>query len=140
MRRGIGRKLVAAYSIIIGMLFFAMQTSKLFRPEAAEQEMAHMPFGLFDWGFVWADTLYAGPALIVGGILYLLRRGFFIHLGGLLLFSGFAINIYAMIFFFVGLNAVGQSMESSEIVMNLMFTILGIVCMVYVVVSGRESE
>ena len=43
--------LVAVYAIFGGLLFALIQSSKLFRPEAAEAEMLVTPIGLFEWGF-----------------------------------------------------------------------------------------
>jgi len=117
-----------------------MQTSKLFRVETAELEMAEMPFGRFDWGFVWADTLVAGPLLVIGGIFYVFRNRWKSYIGGLLIFSGFTVNLYAMIFFIIGLQAAGHPMAASEFIVNLIFTLLGIMCMISIAVDALRKD
>ena len=119
--------LVALFSAFTGIMFFVMQTGKLFRPEAAAAEMAKYPIGVFDWGFVWADTFVPGPLLLIGGILFLLKNS---RIGLLFIFCGFTINLYAMIFFAVGLHAVGSALTGEEILVNAIWTLLGFVCMV----------
>jgi len=42
---------VALISTLYGVLFFIIQTSKLFKPEAAIAEMAEWPCGLHEWIF-----------------------------------------------------------------------------------------
>ena len=117
---------VALFSAFTGLMFFISQTGKLFRPEAAAAEMAKYPIGEFDWGFVWADTFVPGPLLLIGGILFLLKNS---RLGLLFIFCGFTINLYAMIFFAVGLHAVGSALTREEILVNAIWTLLGIGCM-----------
>ena len=135
--------LIALFAIVAGLLFFAMQTSKLFRPEAAEAEMRHLPFGLFDWGYVWSDTIVAGPALFLGGILLLWGGARSLRLGQILTFAGFALNLYAIIFFTIGLRAVGEPLAGSELWFNVIITILGLASMVYLayrnVIGGHPS-
>jgi len=123
--------IVAIYAMIGGILFFIMQTSKLFRIEAAEIEMAESPLGLFDWGYVWADTLLIVPFLFVGGILLLMRNRLVHRLGRLLIFAGFLLHLYAIIFFFIGLRAIGQPVSATEFWLNIIFTILGVISMIY---------
>ncbi|MBU1694170.1 MAG: hypothetical protein KJ726_11340 [Verrucomicrobia bacterium] len=137
--RTLGTWFSGVYAILVGILFFAMQTTKLWRPEAAEAEMAKMPFGRFDWGYVWADTLVPGPALLAGGILLLIRRRAARNLGRLLVFAGFALNLYAMIFFWVGLEVVGQPLAAGELWMNLAFTILGVLVMIHVALQAMRE-
>ena len=140
MKTHVSRLVISTYSILVGLLFFAMQTSKLFRVETSELEMAEMPFGLFDWGFVWADTLVAGPMLLIGGIVLLFGNRQMFRLGGLLVFSGFTVNLYAMIFFVIGLNAMGHPMAVSEFVVNLIFTMLGLMCMISIAVDAIRND
>ena len=121
--------MVALISTLYGVLFFIIQTSKLFRPEAAAAEMAEWPCGLFDWGYVWSDTLILGPLLLVGGILLLLRNSS--RLGQLFAFTGFAINLYATIFLYVGLRTVDFSMSDGEWAFLVVPAFIGLLCMIY---------
>jgi hypothetical protein len=135
--------LIAALAILGGLAFFLMQTSRLLRPESAEIELATLPLGRFNWGFVWSDTLVAGPALLVGGILLLARKPWIGRLGQLLAFTGFAINLYAMIFLWIGLAAIGQPMRGAELWNIAVLTFLGVLCMIYLGIQlargGPES-
>jgi hypothetical protein len=134
--------LIAALAILGGLAFFLVQTSRLFRPESAEIELATLPLGRFNWGFVWSDTLVAGPALLVGGILLLTRKPWIGRLGQLLAFTGFAINLYALIFFWIGLAAIGQPMLGAELWSIVVLTLLSVLCMIYLAIelAGRGPE
>ncbi len=131
--RGLGEKaskyLIAFYAILGGLTFFLVQTSKLFRPESAEIEMITSPIGRYDWGYVWSDTVIAGPALLIGGIALLLRNIRVQRIGQLLVFTGFAINLYAMVCIWVGLWALGHPMKGSLLWINIILTALGVFCM-----------
>ncbi|MBC8484532.1 MAG: hypothetical protein ISS16_03670 [Ignavibacteria bacterium] len=120
--------LVSIFSIFTGLMFFIMQTGKLFTPEEAEAEMLKLPMGLFDWGYVWSDTIIAGPSLFIGGMLLIWGNK---ALGHLLVFTGFAINLYAMIFLFIGFNVVGSPIVGFDLYLNVIWTLLGMLCMVY---------
>ena len=132
--------LTALYAILGGMAFFVIQTSKLLRPESAEIVMAASPLGRFDWGYVWSDTLVAGPALLIGGILLLARNRFVLRLGRLLVFAGFAINLYAMIGLWVGFSAIGQPMHGAVLWMNIILTFLGALCMIHLGIQAARDE
>lgn len=118
---------IGVYAILAGMLFFVLQTARFVHPEVSESAMRETFFGLFEWGFVWADTLVAGPFLLFGGVLMFGRHA---RLGELLAFAGFAINLYAIVFFFVGLDAVGRPVSGFELYFNLSFTFFATVAMV----------
>ncbi len=122
------RRIVSILAIFYGFLFLFTQTVKLFRPTTAEAEMAALPFGLFDWGFVWADTLVIVPMLLLGGLL--LTGGLF-RWGALFIFCGMGINLYATIFFIVGLYAVDYHLSIPELTFLLITAFLGVLCMVY---------
>ena len=124
--------LVVIFSIFTGIIFFVIQTTKLFRPEEAEKEMLKLPIGLYDWGYVWSDTLVAGPALLIGGLLLIYGNK---ALGYLLIFTGFAINLYAMIFLFIGFNILGAPIVGFDLYLNAVWTLLGILCMIYCTIS-----
>ena len=132
--------LIAGYAVACGMGFFIMQTGKLLRPEAANIEMASFPLGRFDWGYVWSDTLVAGPALLIGGIVLLARSRFAQRLGQLLVFTGFAINLYAMIGFWVGFWAIGQPMHGPELWINIILTFLGVLCMIHLAIQAVRDR
>ena len=134
-KRGLSTCFAGVYAVLVGILFFLMQTTKLIRPDAAEAEMAELPFGLFDWGYVWSDTLVAGPALLAGGILLLSRNQAAHGLGRILVFAGFTVNLYAMIFFCIGLEAVGHPMSTAELWLNVAFTALGVITMIHIAVE-----
>jgi len=120
---------VALISILYGGLFFIIQTSKLFRPEAAAVEMAEWPCGLYEWGYVWSDSLVLGPLLLAGGILLLLRSSS--RLGQLFAFTGLAINLYATIFLYVGLRTVEFSMSDGEWTFLIVPAFIGLLCMIH---------
>jgi len=124
--------LVVIFSIFTGLMFFIMQTSKLFRPEEAEKEMLELPIGMYDWGYVWSDTLVAGPALLFGGLILAWGNK---ALGHLLVFTGFAINLYAMIFLFIGFNILDAPIIGFDLHLNATWTLLGILCMIYCAIS-----
>lgn len=131
---------IASYAILGGMAFFFMQSEKLLRPESAESEMAALPLGSYNWGYVWSDTLVAGPALLLGGIFLLLRNGMMQRLGQLLAFTGFAINLYAMIGLWVGYWALGSPMQGAELWINIVLTFLGVLSMIYLAVQLITGE
>lgn len=122
--------LIALYAIFGGAAFFSIQTGRLLKPAASEAAFAQLPLGRFNWGFVWSDTLMAGPALLIGGLLMLGRRDAIKRLGRLLTFAGFAINLYAMIILWIGLAAIGEPMRAGELGMNIVLTFLGVLCMI----------
>ena len=122
-------KVVAVLSLLYGLAFFLLNTSKLFRPAAAEEEMAKLPYGLFDWGYVWSDTLVMGPLFAIGGILLMLRSGS--RLGQLFAFTGFAVNLYATIFLYVGCTAVEFALGTGELLFLLLPGFIGLFAMVY---------
>jgi hypothetical protein len=135
--------IVGLLAFLYGVLFFITQTSKLFSPESAEADMLKEPFGLFDWGFVWADTVFLGLMLLIGGILLLFLSGDRARrLGHLLAFAGFAMNLYATIFFVVGLQAAGEPMSGGELAVNTAFAFVGLLCMIWsaVVIAGKPSR
>jgi len=123
--------LVALYAIIGGILFVIIQSSKLFHPEKAEQEMLTKPMGLLEWGYVWADTLVPAPFLLLGGILLFLLSGACRRIGGLLVFAGFALNLYAMIILWTGLPKIGQTMPPYLFWINVVLTLLGVLGMIF---------
>ncbi|MBN2001689.1 hypothetical protein JW935_29380 [candidate division KSB1 bacterium] len=122
------RRIVSILAIFYGFLFLFTQTGKLLQPLTAETEMAKLPFGLFDWGYVWADTLIIVPMLLIGGTLL---PGKQFRLGALLIFGGMGINLYATVFFIVGLSAVDYFLGLPEKTFLLLTAFLGLVCMVY---------
>lgn len=98
--------------------------------------MLELPLGRFDWGFVWADTLVPMPMLIGGALLLLGRRN---RLGLLLIFGGCAINLYATIFFIVGLDALGKPIVGGDWVVLVATALMGVFCMMYAaIVLVRE--
>jgi len=123
--------LVTIYALASGILFFIYQTTRIFRPEATEAEMIVAPTGLFDWGFVWADSLIIIPLMITGGIFLLVRNLKLLRLGYLFVFTGFTLNLYGILFFFVGLAAVGEPVSGWDLWFNVVFTLLGLACMFY---------
>jgi hypothetical protein len=127
---------IGLYAIFGGLLFFAIQSSKLLWPAASELDMQKSVFGRFEWGSVWSDTLVAGPMLLIGGLLLF---GKYRRIGGLFVFSGFAINLYAMVFLIVGLRAVGRPMVGGELYFNLVATLLGVLCMAYLAYAAVKE-
>lgn len=123
--------LIALYAVIGSILFFIIQTAKLFRYDAAEKEMLTQPMGLFDWGFVWADTMVSAPFLLAGGILLLVPARHCRRIGTLLTFSGFALNLYAMITLWIGLWKLGHPMTPGEFWFDFGLTLLGILGMIF---------
>lgn len=141
MRRSKATTLIIAwYAILGGMAFFVVQTSKLLRPDSANAEMATSPLGRFDWGYVWSDTLVAGPALLIGGILLFSKKHAHQRLGRLLVFTGFAINLYAMICIWIGFWALGRPMLGSLLWSNIILTFLGVLCMIYLAIQVSKEE
>lgn len=122
---------IAIFAILGGVAFFIIQSSKLLTPGSSEIEMATQPLGLYEWGYVWSDTLAAGPSLLSGGIFMLVRKRAIRRIGQLLVFTGFAINLYAMIGLWVGLDAIGEPMLGTELWLNIFLTLLGCLSMVY---------
>jgi len=123
---------IAAYAMLGGLAFLLMQTGKLLDPVAAEAEMRAMPFGLFDWGFVWADTLVPAPLLLLGGALVMLGRQ---RPGRLLVFGGMAVNLYAMLFFYFGFQATAFEVSSGEMIGNAVLTLLCVASMIWLVAT-----
>jgi hypothetical protein len=140
LRRTPATFLIALYAILGSLMFFGIQTSKLFRPEAAAAEMAKLPLGQFEWGFVWSDTLVAGPALLLGGILLLTRHRRAHRLGRLLVFAGFAINLYAMTFLWIGFWAIGQPIRGLEFWGNVVLTALAVLSMIYLAIQTMNED
>ena len=131
--------LIGFWAIIYGVLLAIMQTTKFFRPDAAELEMLEMPIGLFDWGFVWSDTIIMVPLLLAGGVLILWRSRN--HLGQLLAFSGFAINLYAIGTLAIGLQRAGDPLSAGELTINIFVALLGLLCMIRIaVLAWRRSR
>jgi len=124
--------LIALYAIFGSLLFFFIQTGKLFRPEAAEAEMLGSPLGRFDWGFVWADTFVPGPLLLVGGLCLLWGSHCF---GQLLIFTGFAVNLYATIFLLIGFQALGKPLVGADLVFILVTAFLGLLGMIWLAMA-----
>jgi energy-converting hydrogenase Eha subunit C len=93
--------------------------------------MAASPIGRYEWGYVWSDTLVAGPALLIGGIAVLLRSQPVRRIGQLLAFAGFAINLYAMIGIWIGFRALGRPMQGALLWANVALTAAGVLCMAY---------
>lgn len=125
--------LAGALSIFYGLAFVAAQTTRLFRPEAAEAAMAKTPYGLFDWGFVWADTVVIVPLFIAGGILLLWKSSN--PLGPVFAFSAFSMNLYATIFFIIGLDAAGKPMSVGALALNSCLAFLGMLAMVWLCIA-----
>jgi hypothetical protein len=123
--------IIALLSILYGIGFFLINTSKLFRVEAAEAEFAQWPCGRFDWGYVWSDTLVLGPMLLVGGIILLVW--YHSRLGQLFAFTGFAINLYATVFLTIGLKMVDFKMSGGAWAFLVVPGLLGLLCMFYLV-------
>jgi hypothetical protein len=132
--------LIGAFSTIMGLLFFGYQTRKLFDHEAAKHEMTELPFGEFDWGYVWSDTLIAGPILLIGGLLLLIGRLRGVRLGRLLVFAGLSINIYAMIFLWVGFAAVGEPIPLSQMWSDIVIMALCVVSIVTLAVQTMRAD
>ena len=132
------RHLIGILSIILGLLFFLMQTRKLFMPGAAEAEMVELPFGRFDWGYVWADTLVSGPMLLFGGFLMIWGGKRFQRLGQMFAFTGFTLNVYAMIFFWIGFIAIGETLPGAIygaiLWEDIIFVLLCLVSTIYLAV------
>jgi hypothetical protein len=135
-----GTFLIALYAIFGGATFFLIQTSKLLRPVSAGIEMVGQPLGLFNWGYVWSDTLVAGPTLLIGGILLLSSNRYAQRLGRLLAFTGFMINLYAMICLWTGFWAIGQPMHGAELWTNVALTFLGILCAIELGIQAVKDE
>ena len=132
--------LIGLFSILLGILFFLIQTVKLFHPERAEIEMAELPFGRFDWGYVWADTFFTIPLLIIGGILLLMICRRAQRLGQMLTFAGLAINVYAMFFFWVGFAAVGETVPGAITgAMLLSDVIFVVICLLSIIYLGVRT-
>lgn len=121
--------LVGIISALYGVGFFIIQTGKMLRPEEANAEMARWPCGLYDWGYLWSDTLILGPILLIGGILLLWRSSS--RLGQLFAFTGFAINLYATIFLYIGLKTVDFSMSDGEWAFLVVPALIGLLGMIY---------
>ncbi len=136
----LGRFFTGGYAILMGVLFVFTQTIKLVSPDASEEEMAKLPFGVFDWGYVWSDTLVAAPTLLVGGVLFLSRNLVAHNLGRILAFAGFTINLYAIIFFIIGLEAIGHPLDNDELWLNLIFTTLGVIAMIHIVIEVLKEH
>jgi hypothetical protein len=130
----------ACYCLFGAVWVFAEQTAKLWRIEAAGAQMADSPAGRFEWGFVWSDTLVFGPFLLLGGLFLIARRTR--RQGHLFAFSGFAINLYATIFLWVGYWAGGQPLGLQQVLILLPTSLLAAVCMVYsaAVLLGRDRQ
>jgi hypothetical protein len=124
--------LVAFYAILGGIAFLVIQTGKLLRPASADAGMASLPLGRFNWGFVWSDTLVAGPLLLLGGFLMLTPNHSALRLGNLLTFTGFTINLYAMICLWIGFYAIGHPMQGIELWSNIFLTFLGVLGMIHI--------
>jgi len=123
-----GSLIVAIYAMLIGCWFLLEQTLRLFLAERTEAEVAEMAIGRFDWGFIWADTFLPGPLLFIGGLILSSSEN---RIGHLFVFAGFAINLYAMIVFLVGLNMLGEPVPGGEMVGGVVATILGVFCMIH---------
>jgi len=119
---------VGVLSLLTGALFIAAQTSKLFRAEAAAAEMAEMPIGLTDWGFVWADTVVMVPAFLIGAVCLFLGAS---RAGALLVFAGFAVNVYASLFFLIGFPAAGAPLPASEAGVLIVEIAISLLCMAW---------
>ncbi len=132
--------LIACYAILGGSAFFVIQTSKLLRPNSADAEMATLPLGRFNWGYVWSDTLVAGPALLVGGILLIAKKSLHRRLGRLFAFTAFAINLYAMIGIWIGFSAIGRPMHGIELWSNIVLTLFGVLGMIHLAVQAAKEE
>ncbi|MBM3405424.1 MAG: hypothetical protein FJY10_11130 [Bacteroidetes bacterium] len=131
--------LVGIYAILGALAFFIIQTGKFFFPEAAELEMKTLPYGRFDWGFVWSDSLIAGPMLLIGGIFLLLRNLSLHRLGRLFAFTVFTINLYAMTFFWIGFAVVGEPVQGLMLWGNVVLTFLGILSMIHLVLLTMKD-
>jgi hypothetical protein len=132
--------MIAIYAILGGIAFFLMQTSRLISPQSTNDEMQKAPLGRYEWGYLWSDTLVAGPALFIGGIALLFPNRKAYRMGQLLSFSGFAINLYAMIGIWIGFWAIGHPMRGALLWGNIGLTILGVLCMIYLGVNIAETE
>ncbi|MBN2541802.1 hypothetical protein JXI42_02965 [bacterium] len=135
--------LIGIYAVLLGVLFFILQTRKLFMPAAAELEMRKLPFGLLDWGFVWADTILSGPLLVLGGLFILSARAGIQRLGKTFVFAGLAINTYAMIFFWIGYAAIGETVPDaiwgSILLSDPIFFLLCLLSMVYLALNVTKD-
>jgi len=130
--------LVGLYSIVIGSWFLIEQTIRLFLVEKTEAEFATLAIGRFDWGFIWADTFLPGPMLFIGGLL--LISSWKSRTGHMFVFTGFAINLYAMIVFLVELSMLGEPISAGDFAAALVATALGVVCMAYNLRSMIRSQ
>jgi hypothetical protein len=83
----------------------------------------------------WSDTLVAGPALLIGGLALLFRNTRVQRAGQLLSFTGFAINLYAMIEVMIGFWAIGRPLQGALLWGNIILTALGVLCMI---ILGRK--
>lgn len=131
--------LTALYAIGGSLAFFFIQTAKLFSPARAKAEMVSQPMGLFDWGFAWADTLVATPCLLIGGILLFIPPNSVRRVGDLLVFSGFAVNLYAMITLWIGMSEIGHPWSAGDLWMNVVLTVLGILGMVFIAIRNSRQ-
>ena len=129
-------QLIGLYSSLLGLLFFLMQTKKLFASEVAEAEMADLPFGRFDWGYVWSDTLVAGPTLLIGGFLILMGGRRRLRLGRMLSFAGLTINVYAMVFLLIGFAAVGEPITGGILWLDAILVVICVLSAIYLAIRA----
>jgi hypothetical protein len=132
--------LVGLYAVAGSIAFLVIQTGKLFRYETADKEMISGPLGLLDWGFVWADTLLPMPFLLIGGIFLFTRSRILYRTGRFLVFSGFAINLYAMIVLWIGLWKIGHPMSAGLFWMNVVLTFFGALGMIFLISLTDHSK
>jgi len=136
----LSNSLIALYAILAGILFFLIQTVKIFSPDTTTADMANKPLGYFDWGFIWADTLVAGPALFFGGVFMILRNRSIRKIGGLLVFAGFAINLYAMIAIWIGFPLIGQPTPGNFMWTTVVLTFLGVLAMIWIAIQAVKDD
>ncbi|UCE17249.1 MAG: hypothetical protein JSV84_10130 [Gemmatimonadota bacterium] len=117
-------KVIAVLSVEYSLAFFLLEKSKLFRPAAAEEGMAKLPYGRFDWGYVWPDQLVLGPLFLIGGMVTVIRSNS--RLGRLFAVTGFAMNLYATIFLYPGFLAVVYRSGTGESLFLLLPGLIGL--------------
>jgi|GEM_PF-795326 len=133
-------RIIGVYAILGSMAFFIIQTGKLFFPTRAEVEMKELPFGFFDWGFVWSDTLIAGPLLLIGGIFLFLKKQRINRVGQLFAFTGFTINLYGILVFWIGMAASGKPVHGMLLWSNVILTFLGMLSMIFLAIQNSKTH
>lgn len=129
--------LIAALSLVIGLIFAGIQIGKLIQPDAAQLSMKTLPIGLMDWGFVWADTILVTPLLIIGALCLL---GGSKRFGRILTFSGWTVNLYSTLIFIIGFQALKNPLAGSELLSAIISILLALICMAWLLWTLKDPD